>query len=208
MYLVRALKSRAVRWALIAAVLAGITSYTILINILKQETVVIVKRRIEEGEIVKKEDLIVKGVPISSINERAIQDLQSVAGKKIRVTRLPGDQLTEDNLQIGEEDKRSRKPGNVIMSLNVRDYQPLSEYITEDDLISIVAISQYVSIDKQPVSTVLKGIKLIEAKKREKDQDQQKADTVLLLEVPIDLAERIIALESKSYFKAVVDGGD
>ncbi len=206
MTIIRLFQTRSIRWALISAVLAGITAYLTLQYAFLQKSVVVADRRIEAGVPIKKEWLRVKELPEHSVTGDTFDEIDSVVGKRLRVTRIPEDLITGSCIEKSKGIK-TKKPGYVIVSLNVRDYQPLSSYVARNSVINIVAVEQSMTLDKNPSSTVIKSVKLIEARKIVKNQNLQKADTALLLEVPLDLAEKLIALESGNYFKIVIDEG-
>lgn len=207
MTVLRLFQTRSIRWALISALVAGVTSYLMLQYVFVQKVVVVANRRIEAGVPVKRDWLNTKELPAHSINEATVSDIDSVVGNKLTTVRMPDDILTRSCLERQRKDMPTKKPGFVIVSLNVRDYQPLAGYVSKNSVINIIAVDQTITTDKNPESTVIKGVRLIEAKKITKTQTLQKADTSLLIEVPMDLAERLIALESRNYFKIVVDQG-
>jgi len=157
----------------IGALIIGLSFYLFLNNRLDRVEVVVAARHMDKGEVITVEDLDIKHYYKDSVPEYYMTDPESISGKKLSVTRMKGDPITENVFDADTKDiKESLDDGEILISIN----PPSKDYIVRDikvgDLISIVSTEEEKAIEEKAQEQdkdisvlgrqlILRGIKVI-----------------------------------------------
>ncbi len=199
-------KSRSVKLAFIAAILAGAAIYLVLDNLFGQVNVVVATRKLERGAVIKSDSLALKPVPKSALIKGACLTLQDVVGKTIKVERFPLDQIGKEMLK----EKRNCfinevPPGKVILTLNIPRSEAFENVLKKGDTISVIpAEISALSPDEKPVS----GVKVLEVKSFEQSEPGVSSPKEVIAYVVVSLADaqRIARITAAQNFEIAIEG--
>lgn len=207
----QAFQNRALKFALLSGILAATAAYFLLNYFLGQSYVLVATKKIEEGTVVSRENVALKRVPNSNLCPEALRTLDGVVGRRIRVTRFPGDQISktlfsqdESSLSVADIPRE-----HVLISICLSDSNLSSGIIREGDLVDIIAVSKS-EVDREvEAKTVLRGVRILKASKNTTNSNSlaHSERQIIYFAVPLEEAEYLYALEARNAFKLALELG-
>ncbi len=198
-------RSKAIKWAIVSAILAGLSAYFIMVSLVGKSQVVVAKKKISKGQVVEADFITVKSVARGDVDKESIKEAKKVIGRKIKTTRLPGDQITKTAI-TGSKTKASKVPVDfVITPVHIQDYQSIAKYIESGCHTTIIAVKTEDFIDGKVRGTVLLDVLVLEATEIPENASQASADSTVLVALPLDKAQQLAEMDSKYTFKILVN---
>lgn len=202
-------QNRALKFALLAGILAATASYVLINYFFGQSYVLVAAKKIEAGRTVTREDVALKRLPNNSLCPGALHALDGVVGQRINVTRFPGDQISRG---LFSQTKSSLLfediPRNyVIISISLLDASLSSSVVKEGDVVDVITVSKSGVGREAKAETVLHKIKLLKVSKNSANSNfsERSGHYVIYFAVSLEEAEYLYALEADNSFKLALE---
>lgn len=205
-------QNRALKFALLAGILAAAAAYILISYFLGAGYVLVTTKKIEAGAAVSRQNVALKRVPNSVISPGSLRTLNGVEGKRVSVTRFPGDQIGSELFSLAKPSLSLEDiPSNhVIISINLLDASLNSGVIKEGDVVDIIAVSESEASREVRAMTVLRRIKLLKVSKNSANFNlpERSGHYVICLAVSLQEAEHLYALEANNSFRLALEPGE
>lgn len=187
------MKSKIIKLAVIPAIIIGIAAQLFFSSTTATVPVITAKIPISAGMVIKEDMLNTIQVPKTVLPSGAVQDAKDIIGKKIMVSRLPGDIMLTDAFR---EEQQILSQNEVLMSVQIHD--SITGFIKEGSKITIIGLPvngmPLKMFEKVPVHSVIKinepgGAKTYAVIKLQNTQAQELAPYIPQNAVQITVAE-------------------
>ncbi len=127
--------------AIIGSVIIGLAFYLLLNNYLDKKIIVVASRNISVGERINEEDLCFKEYYKNSLPENYLTKKEDAIGNIINTGRRKDDYISGDMFDEGIQRSifDNLSPGDVVITVNVQDMEPILGELGIGNYVSIVS---------------------------------------------------------------------